>query len=104
MSSTHGWYAWYNRMPGAANNVLRVTGVFEAPGGGYTAELEPGNIGIVPEPGLLALDLKITAPSAGTTALTSVPVYWQDDTAGDIRNVRIHTPDGPTYVAVEEVH
>lgn len=104
MSSTHGWYAWYNRMPGAASNKLRVTGVFEAPGGGYTAELELGNVGFVPEEGLLALDLNIVAPDHGTTALTSVPIYWEGDTDGSIRNVRVHTPDGPTYVTVETVY
>ncbi|MEZ3161505.1 hypothetical protein AB1K54_13325 [Microbacterium sp. BWT-B31] len=88
-------------MPEADRNLLRITGVFEAPGSGYTAELDYGNAGVAPEPDLLALTLKTLAPPVGSTVLTAVPVFWEGQTDGGIRSVRIHTPDGATYVAVQ---
>lgn len=102
MSTSHGWYAWYNRMPGADHKILRVSGFIVFPRGGYEVEVRDGDVGIIPEPGLFAIQITIAEPEAGPDVITTVPVYWQGEVEG-VTTVRIQGLDPTRYITVDTV-
>jgi hypothetical protein len=79
------WSAWYNVMPPDPDReTLHVSGRCGPPGFRYT--LEPGDVGIAAEPGLLALELR--ADPAGEYGSPSDHATWTG-TAPGINRVRI---------------
>lgn len=103
MPESHGWYAWYNHMPGADNTILRVTGVLEFTTGGHTAELVPHNVGWAPDDKLIALKVEVTDREVAPDVLQTLPVYWEDAVPG-IQTVRIHGLEVNRYIDVQIVH
>lgn len=84
------WSAWYDREPGSREDPnLRVTGECTIPIAGVKLTLEPGNVGVAPQPGLLALELKAEFPDVSTQVVSTVTVNWEDDVGPDIEKVRI---------------
>jgi hypothetical protein len=69
--------------------------------GGYELRLDLTNEGIVDEPDLVALRLRIDAPEAGPDVITPVSVEWStNDPGGGIRRVRVDTDDGSHMISV----
>ena len=93
MTTTRDWSAWYNRMPGAEDPNLYVSGVCVLASRSQTAELEFRPDGIVDEPDVLTLALVITGPEIGDAAIKECTVTWKDDVGPDIKTVRIRVPD-----------
>ena len=83
------WSAWYNREPGADDPELHVTGEGTAPRSGATLTLTPGNVGVAPQPDLLALDLTVAFPDVSNEVITPVTVRFDGDVGPDIATVRI---------------
>jgi hypothetical protein len=83
------WEAWYNRMPGAADPDLHVSGKCGLESSSIKVWLEPGNVGVVPEPDLLVLQLRTERPEVGDDMYVEREVTWQDDVGQDIKRVRI---------------
>ena len=77
------WSAWYNRMPGTHDEDLHVAGRCELPEG-TTIRLEPGDIGIAPDPGVFALQATIER-NGGYGGEPS----WVGTAGPDIKHVRI---------------
>ncbi len=88
-SDGFSWLAWYNRMPGVEDPDLHVVGTCTFGDSEVQLSLEPGDGGIVPEPGLVALKLTITRPQRGDDVMTEKRVEWQGDVGPDIDRVRI---------------
>lgn len=87
--SCANWEAWYNRMPGQQDARLHVSGECTLPVSGVTLTLEQGNVGVAPEPGLVALELKAEFPDASNEVMTPVTVTWAEDVGPDVTRVRI---------------
>jgi hypothetical protein len=84
------WAAWYNREPGGQYDPnLHVTGECTFPVGGVKLTLEPGNVGVAPQPGLIALELTAEFPDIATQVVESVSVSWEGDVGPDVEHVRI---------------
>jgi hypothetical protein len=83
------WEAWYNRMPGRQDPRLHVTGECTLPVSGVKLTLEQGDVGVAPEPGLLALELKADFPDVSSEVMTPVTVAWAEDVGPDVERVRI---------------
>lgn len=97
------WSAWYNRMPGGDDPLLHVTGRCSVPSSSATATLELGNEGIVDEPDLIALDLKIKVPEVGDARVTEVDVRWEGNVGPDVRRVRIQGAANGVIAVVDAV-
>jgi hypothetical protein len=83
------WSAWYNEMPPDPPPDLHVTGTCKTRSTGVTLTLELGDVGVVPEPDLIALVLKAEASDGGGDAITEQTVSWEGDVGPDIKRVRI---------------
>jgi hypothetical protein len=83
------WEAWRNRMPGTHDPDLHVVGSCVFPTSGVRLSLEPGNVGIVPEPDLFVLNLTIEDLGSGDDRMTEKYVVWSGDLGPDVRRVRI---------------
>lgn len=83
------WHAWYNRMPGADDKRLHVTGTVRCFSGSIQLRLEPGNEGVVNQPELFVLDLWVEIPPFGTDDVVDKDVDWWGDAGQDITVVRI---------------
>lgn len=83
------WSAWYNRMPGASDPNLHVSGRCTLPSGSIKVELRPGNEGVVDEPDLFVLDLVVDEPDIGDTQVVERELLWDGDVGPDIKRVRI---------------
>jgi hypothetical protein len=83
------WTAWYNRMPGIDDPKLHVAGTCTFGDSEVQLSLKTGDVGVVPEPGLIALDLTITRPQSGDDVRTEKRVDWSEDVGPDIDRVRI---------------
>jgi hypothetical protein len=84
------WSAFYNREPGGPEDPdLHVTGECTTRIGGVKLTLEPGEVGVAPEPGLLALELTAELPEVVTEVVTPVSVSWSGDVGPDITRVRV---------------
>jgi hypothetical protein len=83
------WTAWYNRMPGIDDPKLHVSGTRTFGDSGVQLSLRRGNVGVVPEPGLVALDLTITRPQSGDDVQTEKRVDWSEEVGSEIDRVRI---------------
>lgn len=111
MSTTHGWYAWYNKMPGAGEGPLRVTLLVECPTSGYVVGFEPTNEGLVDIDRFIALKLVVTPPGPDdpvTRAFTTERAFTEIDEQ-DVELVRVdgvQTVDGrhSIYIPVENVY
>jgi hypothetical protein len=89
---TRDWSAWYDRTPGSEDPDLHVSGICGLPTSHTTARLEPGNVGIVPEPDLYALELIVTRPDIDDDRYVEREVCWQGDVGPEIKRVRINDP------------
>lgn len=87
---TRDWSAWYNRMPGADDPDLHVTGICGLASSSITVRLAPGNVGVVPEPDLYALDLVVTIPEIGDERYLEREVTWAENVGQTIKVVRIN--------------
>jgi hypothetical protein len=87
---THSWSAWYNRMPGSDDPDLHVSGTCGLASSSIEVRLELGNVGVVPEPGLCALQLAVTRPEVGDTRYVEREVTWHGDVGPAIERVRIN--------------
>lgn len=84
------WSAWYNRMPRSDDPNLYVRGVCALPSSSIDLRLEPGNEGVVDEPGVFVLRLVADVPDVGDDRF--VPdreVTWCGDAGPDVQTVRI---------------
>lgn len=98
---TFGWGAWYNRMPGIDDPDLHVTGTCRLRSSSASVSLELGNVGIVPEPGVVVLKLTIEYPEGnGTDDMEDRPIEWRRDVGPDVKRVRVV---GDTDVEIEVV-
>lgn len=101
MTTTRDWSAWYNRMPGADDPNLHVTGVCELTSGSQSAKLELRPDGIVDEPGVVTFQLTIETAEFGDDRMSDYTVTWEGDVGSDINSVRIRIPDeNPASVEV----
>lgn len=87
--TTHDWSAWYNRRPGADDPHLHVSGICGLASSNIMVRLEPGNVGVVPEPGLCVLQLAAASPTAGDDRYVEREVTWREDVGPDMERVRI---------------
>lgn len=85
----HDWSAWYNRMPGANDPKLHVSGQCSLPSSSIRVELVPGNEGIVDEPDLFVLELVVDEPDVGDTQFIERDITWIGNAGPDIERVRI---------------
>jgi hypothetical protein len=83
-ASCSDWSAWYNRMPPNPDPRLHVRGSCQVPEG-KRLTLMPGNVGIVPEPGLFVLEARLD--EGGYRAADEVT--WASDVGEDVQRVRI---------------
>jgi hypothetical protein len=95
------WHAWYNRMPGADDKHLHVTGTVKCFSGSIQLRLEPGNEGVDDQPELFVLDLWVKRPPFGTDDVVDKDVDWWGDAGQDIKVVRIQRGcDATTNVVI----
>ena len=101
MTEANGWEAWIDLMPGK-EPALHVSGVFEAPTRGWSAELVEHNPHGINQKELL-LDLVTHEPTGQVSkVLTPVPVSFEKAAArGEYETVSI-LPDGPSSIPVKE--
>jgi hypothetical protein len=93
------WSAWYNREPGGTPDPrLHVSGDCTSPVAGVKLTLELANVGVVPDPTLLALELHAEQPEVSDQVVTPITVTWAEDVGPDIKTVRI---DGAAAAQVE---
>lgn len=95
------WEAWRNRMPGSHDPDLHVVGSCVFPTTGVRLSLEPTNVGIVPEPDLLALELTIERLGSGEDRITEKYAVWSGDVGTEVERVRIQG-DAEAEFAVTE--
>jgi hypothetical protein len=81
--------AWYNRMPGRNDENLHAAGTCRVRSSSAQLELEPGNSGIFPEPGVVVLSLKAAASDVGDDQMDEKDVSWAEDVGPDAKWVRI---------------
>ncbi len=82
------WDAWYNKMPGADDEILHVAGSCELPSSSFELKLDLGNEGPTDDPKVVVLQLTVVRPPAGDDRLDTRSVSWQDTMPG-IAQVRI---------------
>lgn len=99
--TTHDWSAWYNRRPGADDPHLHVSGICGLASSNVMVRLEPGNVGVVPEPGLCVLQLAAVRPPVGDDRYVEREVTWREDVGPDMKRVRINgvSDDIPMTIA-----
>lgn len=99
---TRDWSAWYNRMPGAEDPNLYVSGTCCLESSAITVRLEPDNEGIVDDPELLVLRLVVTTPAIHDARYVEREVTWQDNVGAGIKRVRINgvSVEIPVKIAV----
>ena len=102
MTVTRDWGAWYNRMPGAEDPNLHVSGVCELTSGSQNARLEFRPDGVVDEVDVVTFALMVDTPEVGDDRLSEVTVTWEGDVGPDIKTVRVRVPDGDD-VAIEVI-
>lgn len=83
------WSAWYNRQPPREDPNLYVAGRCMLRSGSISVRLKPGNIGIVPDPTLFALECSVDVPNVGTDDWVEREVSWRGDVGQEIEVVRI---------------
>lgn len=84
------WSAWYNRMPGADDPNLYVSGLCSLPSSSITLTLEPDNEGIVDDPAVYVLRLVADVPDAGDDQyVPEREVTWSGNVGQDIRVVLV---------------
>ena len=86
---TRDWSAWYNRMPGADDPDLHVSGMCGVASSHTTVRLELGNVGVVPEEDLCVLQLVAARPDIDDDRYVELEVSWQGDVGPDKKRVRI---------------
>ena len=96
------WDAWYNRMPGAGDTDLHVTGKCRLESSSFELSLAPGNEGIVDEPDLFVLTLEVRRPPAGDDRMDEREVTWRGDAGQGIKRVRIQG-EASAHIDVREV-
>ena len=96
------WDAWYDQMPGADHDVLHVAGRCEVESSSVELSLEPGNEGIVDDPELIVLELRVQRAPAGDDMMAEKEVSWKG-TAPGIKQVRIQGAADAT-IKVRDVH
>lgn len=87
---TRDWSAWYNRMPGADDPDLYVSGTCRLESSSVTVRLELDNEGIIDDPELVALKLVVTTPAIHDDQYVEREVSWHDNVGDGIRRVRIN--------------
>ncbi|HEX5928694.1 MAG TPA: hypothetical protein VFY48_04795 [Solirubrobacterales bacterium] len=97
------WEAWYNRMPGSHDPNLYVVGTGTVRSSSIQLVLEPGNVGVVPDPTLFVLDLKIVTPEEfGDDRMTEKQAIWRGDVGPGIQQVEVRG-DAEATVPVTEI-
>jgi hypothetical protein len=81
--------AGYDRLPGVEDPRLHVVGTCRVRSSSVELTLEPGNAGVVPEPGVAVLRLSASSPEVGDDRMVEREVGWSDDVGPDIEWVRI---------------
>ena len=97
------WEAWYDQMPGTNDPDLHVGGTCRLMSSMIEVSLEPGDVGAVLEPGVVALQLKATEPEIHDELVTEKTVSWSDDVGPEIRKVRIQGDTEQVELAVKVV-
>ena len=96
------WDAWYDRMPGADEGILRVAGSCEVSSSSIQLALEPDNEGVVDDPELFVLRLAVDKPDIGDTMVATKPISGEWDAPG-IKRVSIRVPNSePVTVSVRD--
>ena len=83
------WDAWYNRMPGAEDPNLYVSGKVGCESSSIELSLEPDNEGPFDDPALFVLRLRASSPPVGDDQYVEKDVDWSDDVGPDIKRVQI---------------
>jgi hypothetical protein len=87
---TRDWSAWYNRMPGADDPDLHVSGTCGLESSSTMVRLEPGNEGIIDDPELFVLRLVVTTPDIHDDRYVEREVSWHDNVGAGIKRVRVN--------------
>lgn len=87
---TRDWSAWYDRMPGAEDPDLHVSGICLLDSSNIMVQLEPDNEGIVDDPELFVLKLVVTRPAVLDNVYVEREVSWRGDAGPGIKRVRIN--------------
>jgi hypothetical protein len=98
-----GWEAWYDKMPGKNDPDLHVAGTCRVMSSSTEVSLELGDVGVVPEPGVVALQLEVVEAEFGDDLVTEKSVSWSGDVGPDIEKVRIQGDTDTVEVPVKEV-
>lgn len=100
---TSDWQAWYNRMPGAGDPRLHVSGVCHLRSASTRVRLEPGNEGTVDDPAVAVLRLVVEEGDVGVDLIEDRPVYWDGFLGADVERVVVRVPDAePVRIDVFE--
>lgn len=83
------WDAWWGDLPGEDDLDLHVVGRCAVQSSSAELRLRLGDVGIVANPSLIALDLRISAPETGDECLTIKDVGWHGRASRQVRRVRI---------------
>lgn len=92
----YDWSAWYNRMPGAEDPNLYVSGRCRLDSGSDVITLTPGNEGIINDPDVFVLDLRVERKKFGDTQAPEREVSWNGNAGPDIKRVHIRTAGAET--------
>lgn len=76
-------------MPGKDDNRLHVVGKIGCSSSATKIMLSPGNEGVVDDPDLFVLDVKITEPEVGDDRYREVDVEWAEDVGQHAKRVEI---------------
>jgi hypothetical protein len=83
------WQAWYNRMPGADDRDLHVSGVCVLESSSFTVRLEPGNESVVDDPAVFVLELIEERPQVGDDRVTEKVVEGHGPAGDGISEVQV---------------
>lgn len=104
MTRCFDWTAWYDRMPGADQDVLHVAGRCEVDSSSTQIRLEPYNEGIVDDPELFVVRVVVDETDWGDTMMDTKEVGGRWRELG-IKRVEIRLLDGGREVVeVSETH
>jgi len=97
------WEAWCNRMPGARDEDLHVSGKCRLESSSLGLRLVPGNEGVVDEPDLFVLSLEVDRPQVGDDRVEEREVSWSGDAGQGVQRVRLQGA-ASAEIAVREAH
>ena len=83
------WDAWWGDVPGESDLDLHVVGRCTVQDPTVELRLRLGDVGIVADPSLVALDLRSSAPDTGDACLVIKDVGWHGRASTLVQRVRI---------------